>query len=193
MANISLKIELDRPSLKNAITRIGSKVDRAQRRSTKRVIKRTRRFFVNEVYSILRLTKSEIRNDFTNEKVDYDGRGGAIRVFAKKNRQAISLARFMGAGRKPKRLKRAKGLKVKVYRGSDGIRFPGTWAAYGKDSGAVQIFMRQGKKRKPLKKLSGPGPREVFNFPGIEEKVNDYARTEYQSEFAKTFQSLQNI
>lgn len=190
---MELKVELDKPSLKNALTRIGKNVDRAQRRSTKRVVKRTRRFYVDEVYSILRLKKSDIRNDFTSEKVDYDGRGGQVTVFAKKNRQAVSLARFMGAGRKPKRLKKQKGLKIKVYRGSGGIRFPGTWAAQAKNGGAVQVFKRQGKKRLPIKKLTGPGPREVFNFPGIAEKVNSYARTEYRNEFERNFQSLKAL
>lgn len=187
---VSMKIELDKPSLTNALSRVGKNVDRAQRRASKRSIQRTRRFFVDEVTSILRLKKSEVRNDWTLEKFDFNGQGGSIRVFAKKNRSAISLARFLGASRKPKRLKRQKGLKIKVYKGKDGIRFPGTWASHSKNGGAVQIFKRIGRKRLPIKKLTGPGPREVFNFPGIEKRINLFAREQYSTELAKNFESL---
>jgi hypothetical protein len=184
---ITAKIQFNPKDLEKSLKGISKSVERSQRRAVDRSLKRTRRYFVDEAYSLINLQKGVIKEKYTEIRKSFSGLDGFLKINAK----PVSLVNFTRL-KSPKRIKTKKGLSVRIYRGQPAKTYPKSFAAFGKN-GNLQVFKRKVGGRYPLEKLFGPGPREVYEFPGFGEDLQEFFNSEYQKEFTSNLKRLEKL
>ena len=171
-----LKLDL-KVNTKNVEHLVGSNffwLRRIEAASEKVTLRKTHKFLVNSVYSVLKLKRSVLRKDLIKTHLFW----GSVNI----DGVPISLANYLPL-REPRRHKRY-GLKIKTYRRKPAKRYRGTFSARGRGNN-VQVFRRKGKPRFPLLKYYGPGPADVYTFPGFKEKTIIFVNKTYGREYGR--------
>lgn len=68
---------------------------------------------------------------------------------------------------------KAKGVKARAW--GESKTYDGTFIGRGRGSGKLLVFARTGKGRTPLKGISGPSIRNMFNKPNMQRKLKRFA------------------
>lgn len=171
---MTMKVQVD--DLHRITKGLSSAADRAHNSALGRATKKFEKELVDRAAEKINLKKGELK-----DSLSVNAKFGRIEISG----ASISLRAFLPK-QEPKTDRRAKGLKIKLWKDKGKITYQGSFAAYG-GGGNLQVFKRSGPDRLPLKKLHGKGIRDMWEAPAYSEGIIEIAQQEYSSRFISSF------
>ncbi len=168
-------IKVDTSGLKQAEKRIGKlkkKVKVSAYRALSRVFQNAKTNATREIRQRYAIKASDVNKTFSIKRASQDD----LRAVIRSKSRGVGLDKYRFSPKKTKG-KRPKVLKAAVKKAGALKPIPGAFAA---DKSGVKIFIREGKKRLPIRRLYGPPAPEMFNNAEVRNVVEEKAHDMYK-------------